>query len=122
MAVYLVAGRVVDASTGRRLRDAEVELRQTGDDRPLATASLDDRGLFRFELSSEQLDERLQGRPPNVEIRVSRGGTALPTANGPVDWKPSSRPTLLKVPVRIPAEKPSTEEIVVDSYRALLGR
>jgi len=112
----------VDAGTGRRVTRGEVELRQPDENEPVVTADVDDVGLFHFELSDEQLAERLHGRPPNLHVQVSQGGEALPNANGPVPWRPSSEQTFLEVPVRVPAEKPATEEIVIESHQALLER
>jgi hypothetical protein len=122
MTTFVVAGRVVDARTGRRVTPGEVELRQPDENEPVVTAEVDDGGLFHFELSDEQLAERLHGEAPNLHVQVSQGGETLPAANGPVRWRPSSEQTFLEVPVRVPAEKPSTEEILIESYASLLDR
>lgn len=122
MTTFVVAGRVVDAETGRTVTGGEIELRQPDEDEPVVTAAVDDVGLFHFELSDELLAERLHGKPPDLHVQVSRRGKALPNANGPDHWAPSSEQTFLEVPVRLPAEEASEEQLVIESYRELVDR
>ena len=120
--MFVVAGRVVDAETGRTVTEGEVELRQRDDTEPVVSTAVEHGGLFHFELSDEQLAKRLHGRAANLRVQVSRRGETLANANGPVRWQPSSEQTFLEVPVRLPAEGAATEELVIESYRELLER
>jgi hypothetical protein len=121
MTMYLVAGRVIDAASGRAMPGGQAQLLQRNETEPLATAAIDQRGLFHLGLSDDRLAERLQGRPPDMRLQVSQGEAARPNASERFEWPPPSERTFVKVGMRVPIEEPSAEAIVVDSYRALLS-
>ena len=121
MTMYLVAGRVTDAVTGRTIPGGEVELRQRGVHDPLTTAAIDQRGFFHFGLSDDQLTERLRGSPPDLDLRVLHDGRALPNAKESLDWPPSSERMFRRIAIPIPIEEASTEVLIIDSYRVLLS-